>query len=121
MEGVETGLFGDMTMVVACDGDHCLVIVLTSASQLSWSLSVLLLYLSSVNTGADNWDKYEPEFCFWNGTCDLSILADVDTIFVEIHNCLWRSPSGGVHWGQLSSMPTADKPWSMVFLQLWDL
>ena len=54
MEGVETGLFGDITMVVACDGDHSLVIMLTSASQLSWSLSVLVLYLSSVNRGADN-------------------------------------------------------------------
>ena len=63
MEGVETGLFGDITMVITCDGDHHLVIVLTSVSQLSWSLSVLVLYLSSVNRGADNWDKCEPEFC----------------------------------------------------------
>ena len=62
MEGVETALFGDITIVVACDGDHHLVIMLTSASQLSWSLSVLVLYLSSVNRGADNWDKCEPEF-----------------------------------------------------------
>ena len=54
MEGVETGLFGDMTMVVACDDVHHLVILLTSASQFSWSLSVLVLYLSSVNRGADN-------------------------------------------------------------------
>ena len=54
MEGVETGLFGDITIVVTCDGVHHLVIVLVSASQLSWSLSVLVLYLSSVNRGTDN-------------------------------------------------------------------
>ena len=53
MEGVKTGLFGDITIVVACDGVQYLVIMLTSASQLSWSLSVLVLYLSSVNRGAD--------------------------------------------------------------------
>ena len=110
MEGVKTGLFGDMTMVVVCDGDCCLVIMLTSASQLSWSLSVLVLYLSSVNRGADNWDKCELEFCdsFWNGTCGVSVLADGDTIFVEICNCLWGSASGSVDWGQLSSAPTTD-------------
>ena len=62
MEGVETGLFGDITMVVACDGDRHLVIMLTSVSQFSWSLSVLVLYLSSVNRGADNWDKCKLEF-----------------------------------------------------------
>ena len=54
MEGVENGLFGDMTMVFACDGNHHLVILLTSASQFSCSLSVLVLHLSSVNRGADN-------------------------------------------------------------------
>ena len=91
MEGVETGLFGDITTVVTCDGDCHLVMVLTSASQFSWSLSLLVLYLSSVNREADNWDKCEPEFCdsFWNGTCGVSALADGDTMFVEIHNCLW--------------------------------
>ena len=91
MEGVQTGLFGDITTVVTCDGDHHLVTMLTSASQFSWSLSVLVLYLSSANRGTDNWDKCEPEFCdsFWNGTCDVSALADGDTIFVEIYDCLW--------------------------------
>ena len=69
MEGVETGLSGDITIVVICDGVHHLVIKLTSTSQLSWSLSVLVLYLSvlvlylsSVNRGADNWDKCDLEF-----------------------------------------------------------
>ena len=88
---VRTGLLGDITMVVTCGGDHHLVIMLTSASQLSWSLSVLVLYLSSVNRGADNWNKCVLEFCdsFWNGTCGVSTLADGDTTFVEIHNCFW--------------------------------
>ena len=36
MKGVKTGLFGDMTMVVACDGVHCFVMLLTSASQFFW-------------------------------------------------------------------------------------
>ena len=54
MEGVETGLFGDMTMAVVCDGVRHLIILLNSASQFSWSLSVQELYLSSVNKGADN-------------------------------------------------------------------
>ena len=90
MEGVEAGLFSDITMVFACDGDHHLVIMLTSASQFSWSLPVLVLFLSSVNRGAGNWDKCEPEFCdsFWNGTCGVSTLADGDTMFVEICDCL---------------------------------
>ena len=91
MEGDETGLFGDITIVVTCDGDHHLVIMLTSASQFSLSFSVLVLYLSSVNRGADNWDKCEPEFCdsFTNGTSGVSTLVDGDTMFVEIHDCLW--------------------------------
>ena len=54
MESVKTDPFGDRTIVVICDDVHHLVIMLTSASQLSWSLSVLVLYLSSVNRGADN-------------------------------------------------------------------
>ena len=54
VEGFKTGLCGDITIVVACDGVRHLVIVLISASQLSWSLSVLVLYLSSVNRGTDN-------------------------------------------------------------------
>ena len=54
MEGIETGLSGDISIVVACDGVCHLVIMLTSVSQLSWSLSVLVLYLSSVSRRADN-------------------------------------------------------------------
>ena len=110
MEGVETGLFGDITMVVACDVDHHLVILLTSASQFSCSLSVLVLYLSSINRGADNWDKCKLEFCdiFWNGPCGGSALADGDTVFLEIHDCLLQSTSGGVDWGQPSSVPATD-------------
>ena len=54
MEGFETGLCFDITIVVACYGIYHLVIMLISASQFSWSLSVLVLYLSSVNRGTDN-------------------------------------------------------------------
>ena len=91
MECAKTGLFGDMTMVVTCDGVHHLIILLTSASQFSWSLSVVVLYLSSVKRGADNWDKCELEYCdsVWNGTCGVSTVADWDTNFAEIHDCLW--------------------------------
>ena len=36
-------------------------------------------------------------------------LSDGDTIFVEIHDCLWQSTSGGVDCGQLfSSVPATD-------------
>ena len=38
----------------------------------------------------------------------MSAQADGDTIFVEIHDCLWQSASGGVDWSQPSSMPTTD-------------
>ena len=62
MEGVETGLVGDITIVVACDGIHHLVMVVISASQFSSSLSVLVLYLSSVNRRTDNYNKCDSEF-----------------------------------------------------------
>ena len=37
----------------------------------------------------------------------VSALADGDTMFVEIRDCLWPSTSG-VDWGQLSSTPATD-------------
>ena len=53
MAGVETGLSSVMMTVVACDGVLFLVICVIFASQASWSSSELVLYLSSVNRGAD--------------------------------------------------------------------
>ena len=38
----------------------------------------------------------------------MSALDDGDTMFIEIHNCLWLSASGGVDWGQPSSMSATD-------------
>ena len=62
VEGVEIGLVGDITIVVACDGIQCLVMVVISASQSPSSLLVLVLYLSSVNRGPDNCNKCDSEF-----------------------------------------------------------
>ena len=62
IEGVETDLVGDITIVVTCDGVcHCVIVVI-SVSQLSSSVTVLVLYLSSVNRGPDSSDKCDSEF-----------------------------------------------------------
>ena len=62
MEGVETDLVGNITIVVACDGVCCCALVVISASQLSSSVTVLVLYLSSVNRGPDSCDKHDSKF-----------------------------------------------------------
>ena len=47
------------------------------------------------------------EFLEWYLYC-VSTQADRDTMFVEIHDCLWQSASGDVDWGQPSSVPATD-------------
>ena len=38
----------------------------------------------------------------------MSTLVDGDTMFVEIHDCLWQFASGSVDWGWLPSAPATD-------------
>ena len=70
---------------------------------------MLVLHLSSVNRGADNCERYEPEFCeiCWGDTCGVPALAEVGgTVCAGVCCCHSGLSCGGVDWGWPSAVST---------------